>query len=55
MLKQTYAVLLLERGTDIYTAAKMFGHIDMKSTLIYLNFTDELKLKAMNSLPNFDI
>jgi len=52
--RHTYAVLLLERGTDIYTVAKMLGHIDMKSTLIYLKFTDKLKLKAMNSLPNFD-
>ena len=51
--RHSYAVLLLENGTDIYTVAKMLGHKDMKSTLIYLKFTDELKLKAMNSLPNF--
>jgi len=52
--RHSYAVLLLKNGTDIYTVAKMLGHIDMKSTLIYLKFTDKLKLKAMNSLPNFD-
>ena len=53
--RHSYAVLLLENKTDIYSVAKMLGHKDMKSTLIYLKFTDELKLKAMNSLPNFNL
>jgi site-specific recombinase XerD len=52
--RHSYAVLLLENKTDIFTVAKMLGHKDMKSTLIYLKFTDELKHKAMNALPSFD-
>ena len=53
--RHSYAVLLLENGTDIYTVAKMLGHRDIKSTMVYLKFTDELKHKAMNALPSFNL
>ena len=52
--RHTNAVLLLSNGTDIYTVAKMLGHRDIKSTMVYLKFTDELKHKAMNALPSFN-
>jgi len=52
--RHTNAVLLLSNGTDIYTVAKMLGHRDIKSTMVYLKFTDELKHKAMNALPSFE-
>ena len=52
--RHTNAVLLLSNGTDPYTVARMLGHRDIKSTMVYLKFTDELKHKAMNALPNFN-
>ena len=46
--------MLLNCGTDVNTVSKMLGHRDIKSTMVYLKFTDELKHKAMNALPSFE-
>jgi len=51
--RHTYAVLLLDNGVDIFTVSKMMGHKDIKSTQVYLKFTDELKSRAMHSIPSF--
>lgn len=52
--RHTNAVMLLNCGTDVNTVSKMLGHRDIKSTMVYLKFTDELKHKAMNALPSFN-
>jgi len=53
--RHSFAMLLLTNGTDPYTVSKLMGHQDMKSTLVYLKLCDELKFKAMNALPKFDV
>lgn len=51
--RHTYAYLLLKNGVDIYTVSKMLGHKEIKTTLVYAKFVDEMKMKAVNSLPQF--
>lgn len=49
--RHTNAVLLLSNGVGIETVSKMLGHRDLKTTQIYAKVVDELKQKAVNSIP----
>ena len=44
--RHTYAILLLNRGIDIYTVSEMLGHTNLKATMIYAKVLTETKVKA---------
>jgi len=48
--RHTYATLLLNKGTDIYTVSKMLGHKDLKTTQIYTKVIDKKKRDAAETI-----
>ncbi|MEZ5174570.1 MAG: site-specific integrase [Bacteroidia bacterium] len=48
--RHTYATLLLNKGTDIYTVSKMLGHKDLKTTQIYTKVIDQKKRDAAEKI-----
>lgn len=53
--RHTYATLLLTKGADIYTVSKLLGHKEIRTTQVYGKIVDELKVKAVNTLPRLDL
>lgn len=49
--RHTFATLLLEYGTDIYTVSSMLGHSSVATTQIYAKVVDSRKRKAADSIP----
>ena len=49
-LRHTFAVLLLLKGTDIYTIMKLLRHKKIASTEIYLAVLPETKDTSVNKL-----
>lgn len=50
--RHTFATLLLTSGSDIYTASKMMGHSDIRSTQVYAKIIDTKKFEAIHKLEN---
>lgn len=48
--RHTNAVLLLSKGTDIFTVSKMLGHKQIATTMLYSNIMDEKKKEAAEKL-----
>lgn len=48
--RTTFAMRLLEKGTDIYTIAHLLGHKNVASTQIYARVTPKMAMDAINSL-----
>ncbi len=48
--RHTYAMNLLEGGTDIMTLRDMLGHSELKTTLVYAKATDPKKREAANRI-----
>ncbi|MDI1234868.1 MAG: site-specific integrase [bacterium] len=46
--RHTYATLLLNKGTDIYTVSKMLGHKNIQTTMIYSKVLTQTKINAAN-------
>lgn len=50
ILRHTYATHLLEMGTDIMTLKDLLGHIDIKTTMLYLHTCNLDKHKAFSPM-----
>ena len=53
--RHSFAVNILNNGANIKTVASLLGHSGLKHTEKYTRAVDELKQKAINSLPTLDI
>lgn len=50
--RHTFAVLLLNSGTDIYTVSKLLGHRELATTQIYAHLLDQKKQDAVARINN---
>ena len=48
--RHTFAVMLLNSGTDIYTVSKLLGHREIATTQIYAHLVDARKQEAVNKI-----
>lgn len=48
--RHSFAMLLLNKGTDIYTIAKLMGHKSVSSTQVYAQLSDEQLRKTVLKL-----
>lgn len=53
--RHSFAVMNLKAGVNLKTISKLMGHTTTVPTNKYLNYLDEEKDKAMDSLPELDI
>lgn len=49
--RHTFATLMLDLGTDIYTVSKLLGHRDIETTQIYAKVLDKNKQEAIKRIP----
>ena len=50
--RHTFAVMMLDIGTDIYTVSKLLGHRFINTTQIYAKVLDKNKQKAVAMIPD---
>jgi site-specific recombinase XerD len=50
--RHTFALLLLEQSTDIYTVSKLLGHRDVRTTQRYAHILDDKKRQAIDRIPS---
>ena len=50
--RHTFAVMMLDLGTDIYTVSKLLGHKMLSTTQIYAKVLDKNKQAAVSKIPN---
>lgn len=48
--RHSYATLQLGAGTDIFTVSKMLGHKNLRTTQVYTQLVDKLKIQATNRI-----
>jgi site-specific recombinase XerD len=53
--RRTFAMRLLENGTDIYVISKLLGHTNITTTQKYLKMSIKLSKKAINSIGEIKI
>ncbi len=50
--RHTFAVMMLELGTDLYTLSKLMGHRSIESTQVYAKILDKTKQAAVARIPD---
>ena len=50
--RHTFAVMMLDLGTDIYTTSKLMGHREVSTTQIYAKVLDKNKQAAVSKIPS---
>ena len=50
--RHTFAVMMLDLGTDIYTVSKLLGHREIGTTQIYAKVLDKNKQAAVAKIPS---
>lgn len=50
--RHTFAVMMLDLGTDIYTVSKLLGHRELSTTQIYAKVLDKNKQAAISRIPS---
>ena len=50
--RHTFAVMMIDLGTDIYTVQKLLGHKDIRTTQIYTKVLDKRKQEAVDNIPD---
>lgn len=50
--RHTFATMMLDLGTDIYTVSKLLGHREISTTQIYARVIDKNKQAAVASIPS---
>lgn len=50
--RHTFAVMMLDIGTDIYTVSKLLGHTSLAATQIYAKVLDRNKQAAVSRIPD---
>ena len=49
--RHSFAVMMLDIGTDIYTVSKLLGHRELSTTQIYAKVLDKNKQAAVSAIP----
>jgi site-specific recombinase XerD len=50
--RHTFAILILDNDTPLFTLQKLLGHSSIASTQKYANIVDSKKRDAVNVIPN---
>jgi site-specific recombinase XerD len=53
--RRSFAIKMLENGTDLFTLSKLLGHTKIATTIVYLKMTNTLGQKAVGTMPEITL